>query len=108
TMYRIEQHVLPEIADPLAFKASFLSDFSMLSVTAAILAQVAITALSLQNLDQVHRTANAGFIVSLVKACLSVWTSTSASQMLTGLDTTDALRDWLSNPAPKVTRVTLE
>jgi hypothetical protein len=103
-MDRVEQNVLPRTSDPTAFKTSFSSNFTMLSVTAAIIAQVAITALALPNLNQVHWTATAGFVISLVTGCISVWLSTTTSRLLSSLDSPDAVRDWLSNPASKKAR----
>jgi hypothetical protein len=107
-MDRVEQNLLPRTSDPMAFKASFSSDFTMLSVTAAIIAQVAITALALPNLNQVHWTATAGFVVSLVTGCLSVWLSTTTSRLLSSLDSPDAVRDWLSRPASKASQAKFE
>ena len=103
-MDRVEQNVLPRTSDPMAFKTSFSSDFTILSVTAAIIAQVAITALALPNLNQVHWTATAGFVISLVTGCTSVCLSTTTSRLLSSLDSPDAVRDWLSNPASKKAR----
>lgn len=107
-MDRVEQDVFPLTSDPIAFKTSFSGDFTMLSVTAAIIAQVAITALALPNLNQVHWTATAGFIVSLVTGCLSVWTSTTASRLLSRLNSPNAIRDWLSKPASNDARAKFE
>jgi len=107
-MDRIEHHVLPQTSDPMAFRASFGSDFTMLSVTAAIIAQVAITALALPNLNQVHWTATAGFVISLVTGCMSVWCSTTTSRRLTSLESPEAIRDWLSKPASNNARLEFE
>ena len=107
-MDRVEQSVLAKSSDPMAFKASFSSDFTMLSVTAAIIAQVAITALALPNLNQVHWAATAGFVTSLVSACMSVWLSTTISRLLSSLDSPDAIRDWLSMPTSKDARLKFE
>jgi hypothetical protein len=107
-MDRVEQNVLPRTSDPRAFKTSFSSDFTMLSVTAAIIAQVAITALALPNINQVHWTATAGLVTSLVTGCMSVWVSTTVSRLLTSLDSADAIRDWLSKPASKNARLGFE
>jgi hypothetical protein len=50
-MDRAERNALPTDLDPLRFRNSFMSDFSMLAVTGAIVAQVAITALALPSLN---------------------------------------------------------
>ena len=107
-MDRVEQNVLPRTSDPMAFKTSFSSDFTMVSVTATIIAQVAITALALPNLNQVHWTATAGFVISLATGCISVWLSPTTSRLLSSLDSPDAVRDWLSNPASKKARMDFE
>jgi hypothetical protein len=104
-MDRVERSVLPaDGGDPMAFRASFLVDLQMLSVTGALIAQVTITALSLANLNEVHWIAKAAFVVSLVFAGLSVWTSTTGARLLNGRDDPTILRDWLSVPAPRSAR----
>jgi hypothetical protein len=100
-MDRVEQSVLPENMDALAFKTSFIGDLQMLSVTGAIIAQVAITALALPSLNGTHWIAKACFVVGLVFGCLSVWSSTTMARLLSRSVTAGALRSWLSKPAPK-------
>ncbi|KAE8454540.1 hypothetical protein EG329_000163 [Mollisiaceae sp. DMI_Dod_QoI] len=104
TMDRVERVVLSDSSYALSFKTLLMSDYTMLSIAGTIMAQLAITALTLQDLSQVHWTATSGFITSLVFGCLSVWTSTKISRLLTSLDTSDTLRDWLSAPASKAAR----
>jgi len=53
-MDHAKQNMPPRTSDPMAFQASFNSDFAMLFVMAAIIAQVAITAIAPPNLNQVH------------------------------------------------------
>jgi hypothetical protein len=98
-MNRVERSVLPQNSDAMAFRASFLVDLQMLAVTGALIAQVAITSISLPNLDTVHWAAKAGFVVSLVFAGLSVWISTTVARLLNSRDDPMLLRDWLSTPA---------
>ena len=107
-MDRVQRNVLPRESDTVGFNDSFNKDFTMISVTGAITAQVAITALALPQLNQVHWTANAGFVMSLVFSFISVWVTTTMSRLLSNLDTPQALRDWLSKPAPKVARIAFE
>jgi hypothetical protein len=104
-MDRAERNALPPDLDPMRFRNSFMNDFSMLAVTGAIVAQVAITALALPSLNRVHWISNAAFVVSLVFACLSVFFSTTMARNLSSLDTPNEVRDWLSKPAPKIARL---
>jgi hypothetical protein len=108
TMDRVERSVLAADSDPLAFKQAFVSDFNGLAVTGAIIAQVAITALALPHLSEVHWTAQGAFTTSLVFGCLSVFFSTRVQRMLTGLSTADDVRDWLGKPAPKAAYIEFE
>src|SRR5438034_2224682 len=76
TMDRVERSVLSADSDPLAFKQAFVSDLNSLAVTGAIITQVAITALALPHLSEVHWTAQGAFITSLVFGFLTVFFET--------------------------------
>jgi hypothetical protein len=71
------------------------------SYQAAIIAQVAITALSLESLSQANWTAKAAFVASLVTGCLSVYFACTIQQQLNQLSTTAQMRMWLSKANPK-------
>jgi hypothetical protein len=62
-------------------------------------AQVAITALSLDNLNNVHWTAKAAFVASLAAGALSVFFACLLQQQISSLFGSDGVKDWLSKPA---------
>lgn len=95
TMDRVEKSVLTAASDPVAFRNAFISDFNSLAVTGAIISQVAITAITLPYVKQVHWTAQGAFITSLVLGCLSVFFSTRIQRSLTALASADDVKDWL-------------
>jgi hypothetical protein len=66
---------------------------------AAIVAQVAITALSLDQLSAAHWTARAAFVVSLAAGALSVFFACLLQRRLSSLFGLADLKDWLSTPA---------
>jgi len=75
---------------------------------AAIVAQIAITALALGNSDTTHWTANAAFVISLVTASLSVFYACLLRQHISGLFTSEDVKSWLSKPAAKYEMEELE
>ncbi|KEF51910.1 uncharacterized protein A1O9_11899 [Exophiala aquamarina CBS 119918] len=97
-MDRVEKSVFPAVSDPVAFRNAFISDFNSLAVTGAIVSQVAITAVTLPYIKEVHWTAQGAFITSLVLGCLSVFFSTRIQRSLTALATADDVKDWLCKP----------
>jgi hypothetical protein len=62
-------------------------------------AQVAITALSLESLNDVHWTAKAAFVASLAAGALSVFFACLLQQQISSLFGSDDVKDWLSKPA---------
>ncbi|KAF2877413.1 hypothetical protein BDV95DRAFT_601811 [Massariosphaeria phaeospora] len=103
---RIEQHLLKPhedevtaIEEATALKKSMNDDCNMLAVAAAIVAQVAITALSLENLSSAHWTAKAAFVLSLATGALSVFFACLLQQRISSLFGLSDLKDWLSKPA---------
>ncbi|THX48282.1 hypothetical protein D6D06_09183 [Aureobasidium pullulans] len=99
-MDRIEKHLLR--SDPknaMIMKKALADDCTMLAVAAAIVAQIAITALSLGDSDTIHWTANAAFVVSLVAASLSVFYACLLQQHVSSLFTPEDVKSWLSRPA---------
>ncbi|KAL4916477.1 hypothetical protein BDW62DRAFT_186065 [Aspergillus aurantiobrunneus] len=94
---RVERHVLgAETQDVMALRKSTSEDCTMLAVAAAIVAQIAITALGLEGLDQVHWTANAAFVLSLTAGGLSVFYACLVQQRMSSLFTADDVRDFFS------------
>ncbi|KAH7083024.1 hypothetical protein BKA63DRAFT_561217 [Paraphoma chrysanthemicola] len=103
---RISRQVLEPQSDgmtameeAMALKKSMTDDCSMLAVAAAIVAQVAITALSLENLSSTHWTARAAFVLSLASGALSVFFACLLQQRISSLFGLSDLKDWLSKPA---------
>ncbi|OMP84852.1 hypothetical protein BK809_0001956 [Diplodia seriata] len=85
----------------MQIKKQFSDDCTMLAVAAAIVAQVAITSLSLQYLDEVRWTAKASIIISLLTAVLSVFFSCRVQQKMTNLLNGKEVKDFLSNQIKK-------
>ncbi|KAJ5521812.1 hypothetical protein N7527_005927 [Penicillium freii] len=96
----IEKYVLSTKTDePLVLRKSTSEDCTMLAVAAAIVAQVAITALALTDLDQVHWTAEAAFVLSLIAGGLSVFYCCLVQQRMSGLFTPEDVKDFFSKPS---------
>lgn len=113
---RVEKHVLGvETDEPIMLRRSTSEDCTMLAVAvcpddlfkanicltntqAAIVAQVAITALGLENLDKVHWTAEAAFVLSLTTGGLSVCYACLVQQRMSSLFTTDDVKNFFSKP----------
>ncbi|KLJ11605.1 hypothetical protein EMPG_13213 [Blastomyces silverae] len=106
---RIEEHVLLSTGEePMVLRKYLSDDCSMLAVASAIIAQVATSALSLQNLSSVHWTSRAAFVISLVTALLSVFYSCLLQRRLSSLYKTENVKDWLSKPSGADARRTVE
>jgi hypothetical protein len=119
--YRIRTHVLNGHADEAGrLKESFKEIFALeavavscliwssralrvlqmlmqrdLHVKAAIIAQIAITALSLGDFGNIHWTASAFAYSSLVSGVLSTYYSFYVQQLLSSLHTSEDVREWL-------------
>lgn len=82
----------------MAFKDSYTPTFNMVGVAGAIIAQIALTALSLPNLDDTHWTARAAFTIGLVSGSLAVFCSCVLQSKMSGLHNAYAVRRWLTRP----------
>lgn len=82
----------------MALKDSFTPTFNMVGVAGAIIAQIALTALSLPNLDDTHWTARAAFVIGLVAGSLAVFCSCVLQSKMSGLHNAYAVRRWLTRP----------
>ena len=82
----------------MAFKDSYTPTFNMVGVAGAIIAQIALTALSLPNLDDTHWTARAAFVVGLVAGSLAVFCSCVLQSKMSSLHSPYAVRRWLTRP----------
>lgn len=67
-----------------------------LQIKGAIVAQIAITALSLEYLEDTHWTASAAFVISLVAGLLSVYYACILQQQLSGLHSPEETLLWLT------------
>ncbi|KAF2036595.1 hypothetical protein EK21DRAFT_83549 [Setomelanomma holmii] len=84
----------------LGFMKSYTSSFNMIGVAGAIIAQVAISAMSLTRLEDSHWTAQAFLVASLTTGALSVFFSCAASPAFHGLHSADDIKDFLTKPTP--------
>lgn len=82
----------------MAFKDSYTPTFNMVGVAGAILAQIALTALDLPNLDGTHWTATASFVLALVAGSLAVFCSCILQSKMSALHNAHAVRNWLTRP----------
>ncbi|KAL0260224.1 hypothetical protein SLS55_003908 [Diplodia seriata] len=85
----------------MQLKKQFSDDCTMIAVAAAIVAQVAITSLSLQYLDEVRWIAKASIIISLLTAVLSVFFSCRVQQKMTNLLGGKEVKEFLSKQIKK-------
>lgn len=82
----------------MSFKDSYTPTLNMVGVAGAIIAQIALTALSLPNLDDTHWTARAAFTIGLVAGSLAVFCSCILQSKMSGLHSPYAVRRWLTRP----------
>ncbi|BCS21192.1 uncharacterized protein APUU_21624A [Aspergillus puulaauensis] len=93
----VERHILHSTSnEPAVFRRSIAEDCTMLAVAAAIVAQVAITALSLEDIDQVHWTASAAFVLSLTTGGLSVFYACLIQQKMNKLFSASDVKDFFT------------
>jgi uncharacterized membrane protein YedE/YeeE len=85
----------------MAFKDSYTPTFNMVGVAGAIIAQIALTALSLPNLDDTHWTARASFVIGLVAGSLAVFCCCVLQTKMSALHTAHGVRRWLTRPREK-------
>ncbi|GAB1743603.1 hypothetical protein NU219Hw_g529t1 [Hortaea werneckii] len=72
--------------------------YNMTAVAAAIIAQVAISGLGLDEIANTHWTVQAAFIVSLASGLLSVYYCCIIQQYFGSLVSPDDIKDWLCTP----------
>ncbi|KAI0183616.1 hypothetical protein EV127DRAFT_489500 [Xylaria flabelliformis] len=78
----------------LNLKKLIQEDSGIVTVAASIIAQVAITALSLDSLNQTHWTARGSFTLSLVSAVMAVYVASTGYRMLCRCVSTEDIRGW--------------
>ncbi|KAF2684102.1 hypothetical protein K458DRAFT_443093 [Lentithecium fluviatile CBS 122367] len=102
-MDRVERYVLHvDDKQVVAFLKSYTSSFNMIGIAGVIIAQVAISAISLTGIEECHWTVDAFFITSLVTGCLSVFLSTIIGPAFYGLHSAEDIKDFPIKPTPSV------
>ncbi|KAI8938203.1 hypothetical protein NX059_005863 [Plenodomus lindquistii] len=78
-MWQLQAQVLcsPDDRQVMDFKTSAQADSNIIAVAATIIAQIAITALSLADLSRTHWVARGAFTFSLLSAIMAVYYATS-------------------------------
>ncbi|KAL6714826.1 hypothetical protein ACLMJK_007086 [Lecanora helva] len=96
---RIERVILRgRDEDALAFRQAVTDECNMTAVAGAIIAQVAITALSLSNLSSTHWVARTFFLFAVVAGCLSVYFCCVLQRTIGKLYRPHLIRSWLTLP----------
>ncbi|KAF2496463.1 hypothetical protein BU16DRAFT_460458 [Lophium mytilinum] len=101
TTWRVESQVLGQLSgddgvdDAMNFKTSVLDGCTMISVASALLAQISITALSLDALSQTHWTARGSLIFSLTTALMAVYYATTQHRIMSRLLSAKQVRSWI-------------
>ncbi|KFY93942.1 hypothetical protein V500_03483 [Pseudogymnoascus sp. VKM F-4518 (FW-2643)] len=95
--WRLEAQILGQLKeeDAAAFKKSILDECTMIAVAAAIIAQIAITGLSLNFLSQTHWVARGAFVLSLTSSLMAVYYATSQQRRLGRLLQAEQVRLWI-------------
>ncbi|RDI81350.1 hypothetical protein Vi05172_g8532 [Venturia inaequalis] len=97
TTWKAEVQVLSQVRDDdtMQFKKSVLDECSMVSIAAAIVAEISITALSLEGLNQTHWLAKGLFLFSLVDALMAVYYATTHQRSMGRLLHPKQVRSWI-------------
>ncbi|KAL8940054.1 MAG: hypothetical protein Q9211_002457 [Gyalolechia sp. 1 TL-2023] len=96
---RVEQVILEREDDLIVtFKQAVTDECNMTAIAGAIIAQVAITALSLPRLSSTHWVARALFLLALASGCLSVYFCCAVQRSIGALYHPESIRNWLSLP----------
>ncbi|KAH8593000.1 hypothetical protein B0O99DRAFT_516762 [Bisporella sp. PMI_857] len=97
TTWRMQAEVLGKLnkEDAMAFKKSVQDESTMISVAAAIIAQIGITGLSLADLSRTHWVARGSFLFSLTSALMAVYYATSQHRTMGRLLKENQVRQWI-------------
>ncbi|CRK34107.1 hypothetical protein BN1708_006260 [Verticillium longisporum] len=98
TLDRIETILSGTESEISEYRKSLSSNMNMAAVAGAIVAQLAITGLSLEARSQAHWTASAFLTASIAFGVISVYVSFIVQQELNGLLGSTGVADWLSVP----------
>ncbi|KAL8783258.1 MAG: hypothetical protein Q9213_004770 [Squamulea squamosa] len=83
--------------DVLFLRQAVTDECNLIAVAGAIVAQVAITGLSLQNLSSTHWVVRACFLFAVTSGCLAVYYSCVLQRTIGQLHNPGLIRDWLSS-----------
>ncbi|CZS93649.1 uncharacterized protein RAG0_03831 [Rhynchosporium agropyri] len=84
TTWGTEAQVLGTVSDDdaLSFKKSVQDECTIISVAAAIVAQIAITCLSLDNLSHTHWIVKAFFVFSITSSLIAVYYASTQQRVM--------------------------
>ncbi|CAI6332924.1 unnamed protein product [Periconia digitata] len=97
TVWRTEASVLGimDDDDALGFKKSVQDECTMISVAAAIVAQIAMTGFSLEHLSETHCSARAFLLFSVVSSLMAVYYATTQQRIVGRLLRPKKIRGWI-------------
>ncbi|KAL8847775.1 MAG: hypothetical protein Q9221_007195, partial [Calogaya cf. arnoldii] len=87
--------------EAMNFRQSVTDEYNMTAVAGAIIAQVAITALSLPFLSNTHWTSRACFLIAVTSGCLSVFYACVLQRIVGKLYNAEQVKGWLILPGPE-------
>ncbi|KAF7909882.1 uncharacterized protein EAF01_003600 [Botrytis porri] len=107
TVWLLQAQIIGELQDEdaIAFKKMACDECTMIAVAAAIVAQIAITGLSLDSLNKTHWTAKSCFVMSLTFALVSVYYSVTQQRILGRLLKAKDVRHWIRGRKQAVNRI---
>ncbi|KAJ6138338.1 hypothetical protein N7471_004824 [Penicillium samsonianum] len=96
-VWQVEAKVIGELDDDQAieFRKSVQDECSMIAVAAALVAQIAITSLSLSDLSKTHWVARGLFALSLISSLSAVTCAATQHIVMTPLLSGDQIRAWI-------------
>ncbi|KAG9186070.1 hypothetical protein G6011_02626 [Alternaria panax] len=83
------------LADAISYKESAQEDSNIVAVAGTIIAQITITALSLEGLSDTHWVARAFFTFSLVSAIMAIYYATRQYRTLGRYHRVDQIKTWI-------------
>ncbi|KAI0540096.1 hypothetical protein GGR58DRAFT_462332 [Xylaria digitata] len=97
SIWQLQTEVINLKDENIAFKLKKLvqEESEIVAVAASIIAQVAITALSLNALSQAHWTARGSFILSLVSAIMAIYAASSEYRMFCWCVNAEEIQQWI-------------
>ncbi|ATZ52382.1 hypothetical protein BCIN_08g01250 [Botrytis cinerea B05.10] len=107
TVWLLQAQIIGELQDEdaISFKKMAYDECTMIAVAAAIVAQIAITGLSLDSLNKTHWTTKSCFVMSLTFALVSVYYSVTQQRILGRLIKAKDVRHWIRGRKQAVNRI---